>query len=224
MCGRFARATELEAILRLLRLDTSELTELHPRYNVAPSQAVAAVREEDGRRALVMLKWGLVPSWAKDVQIGYSLINARSETLVEKPSFRSAFKSRRCLIPATSFYEWQKTGTKHKQPFSIGMKDGSVFAFAGLWERWKDQDDVEAPLIQSCTILTTDANAVVRPVHDRMPVIVAPANFAAWLDPQTAAANLHQMLRAYAAEEMTAVPVGKYVNNTRNEGPQCLAS
>jgi len=221
MCGRFARAAELEAINRLLRFDTSELTELHPRYNVAPSQAVAAVRVEDGRRALVSLRWSLIPSWAKDAKIAYSLINARAENVAEKPAFRAAFKSRRCLIPATSFYEWQKTGTKHKQPYSIGMRDGALFAFAGLWESWH-RGDGEA--IQSCTILTTEANATVRPIHDRMPVIIAPTDFAAWLDPRTPAAELHPLLRPYPADEMTAVPVGRYVSNPRNEGPQCLAS
>jgi len=182
------------------------------------------VRVEDGHRALVSLKWGLIPSWAKDAKIAYSLINARSETVAEKPAFRAAFKARRCLIPATSFYEWQKTGTKTKQPFAFTMLNGAMFAFAGLWERWRDDADVEAPVVQSCTILTTEANEVVRPVHDRMPVIVAPADFAAWLDPRTAVADLHPLLRPYAAEEMTGVSVGQYVNNPRNEGPQCLAS
>ena len=132
MCGRFARANDLDAVRRLLRFDTSELEELHPRYNVAPSQTVAALRVEDGRRLLLPLKWGLIPSWAKDAKIGYSLINARSETVAEKPAFRSAFKARRCLIPATAFYEWQKAGTKRKQPFAFELRDGQPFAFSGL--------------------------------------------------------------------------------------------
>jgi len=221
MCGRFARASELEAVLRLLRFDTSELTELHPRYNVAPSQPVAAVRSQDGRRILVGLRWGLIPSWANDPAIGNRLINARSETVAEKPAFRSAFKSRRCLIPATAFYEWQATGSKHKQPFAISMKDGSLFAFAGLWEVWNKGDSEP---IQTCTILTTEANAVVEPIHDRMPVIIAPQDFASWLDPQTPVAALHTLWQPYPAEAMQALPVGSYVSNPRNDGPQCLAS
>jgi putative SOS response-associated peptidase YedK len=220
MCGRFARATELEAILRRLRFDTSELTELHPRYNVAPGQAVAVVQVEDGRRVLASFRWGLIPSWAKDAKIAFSLINARAETVAEKPAFRAAFKSRRCLIPATAFYEWEKVGTKKKQPFAFAMRDGEVFAFAGLWERW---NDIEAGLVQSCSIITTQANGVVRPVHDRMPVIVAPNDFAAWLDPQTGPVDLHGLLRPYPAAEMIGWPVSSYVSNARNEGPECLA-
>ena len=221
MCGRFARATELEAVLRLLRFYTSELTDLHPRYNVAQSQAVAAVRVEDGQRALVNLRWGLIRSWAKDVKIGFSLINARAETVAEKPALQPSFKSRRCLIPATSFSEWRATGGKHKQPTSLGMRDGALFAFAGLWETSHGGDGEPIP---NCTILATEANAVVRPVHDRMPVLIASADFAAWLDPRTPAEDLPPLLRLYAAEERKAVPVGTDVNTPRNEGAQCLPS
>jgi len=222
MCGRFARATELEAILRRLRFDTSELTELHPRYNVAPGQAVAAVRAEDGRRLLVSLKWGLIPSWATDPKIAFSLINARAETVAEKPAFRAAFKARRRLIPATAFYEWQKVGTKHKQPYAFAVRDGEMFAFAGLWERWRDNDDVESGVVQSCTILTTTANAVVQPVHNRMPVIIPPKDYDAWLDPRTPTADLRDVLRPYPDAEMVGRAVSSYVNNARNERPQCL--
>jgi putative SOS response-associated peptidase YedK len=221
MCGRFARATELERIRRLLEFEMADLAELHPRYNIAPTQAVAAVRLEDDHRALVTLRWGLIPSWARDAQIGNSLINARSETVADKPAFRPAFKTRRCLIPATCFYEWQATGGKHKQPYAIGMKDGAPFAFAGLWERWKGED-VEAEVIQSCTILTTEANAVVQPVHDRMPVILPPEHFTAWLDPHMPVTDLHPLLRPFPAEAMAAVAVSRYVSNPRNEGPRCL--
>jgi putative SOS response-associated peptidase YedK len=220
MCGRFARASDLESVNRLLRFDTADLSELHPRYNVAPTQAVPAARLQDGRRALVTLRWGLVPVWAKDLKIGYSLINARSETVAEKPAFRSAFKSRRCLIPASGFYEWKDTGEKHKQPFHLGMRDGSLFAFAGLWERWHGGDGEP---VESCAILTTEANAVVRSVHDRMPVILAPTDFAPWLDPRTPPPELHALLRPFPAEAMSATAVSRYVSNARNEGPQCLA-
>src|SRR5262249_5730994 len=135
----------------------------------------------------------------------------------------AAFKSRRCLIPATAFYDWKKINTKQKQPYAFMMRDGELFAFAGLWERWPDQDDVEAPVVQSCTIITTEANGVVRPVHDRMPVILPPSDFVAWLDPQTSPADLHDLLRPYPDAEMIAKAVSTYVNNARHEGPQCLA-
>jgi putative SOS response-associated peptidase YedK len=161
-----------------------------------------------------------VPSWAKEPAIGSRLINARAETVAEKPAFRAAFKARRCLIPTSGFYEWQATGGKQKQPYLIRMRDGRPFALAGLWERWQGGD---GGLVETCAILTTTANEVVRPVHERMPVIVARADFVAWLDPRTSAAELHALLRPYPAEAMEAVPVGRYVGNPRNEGPRCLA-
>lgn len=172
---------------------------------------------------LVNLRWGLIPSWSKDPKIAFSLINARAETVSEKPAFRSAFKSRRCLIPATNFYEWKATGAKHKQPYAFSMRDGGLFAFAGLWERWKDPDDIEASVVQSCSIITTEANAVVQPVHNRMPVILPAEHFAAWLDPQTPAETLHNLLRPYSDADMIGKVVSNYVSNARNEGPQCLA-
>jgi putative SOS response-associated peptidase YedK len=222
MCGRFARATELERIRRLLEFETADVAELHPRYNIAPTQAVAAVRLDDRKRSLVWLRWGLIPSWVRDARMAPSFIKARAETVAEKPAFRAAFRARRCLIPATGFYEWQATGAKQKIPFYIRMSDNEPFAFAGLWERWKG-DDVVAEVIQSCTILTTEANAVVRPVHERMPVIIPPEHFTDWLDPYTPVADLHRLLRPYPTAEMTAVLVGRYVSNPRNEGPRCLA-
>jgi putative SOS response-associated peptidase YedK len=164
---------------------------------------------------------GAHPPWSKDSRVGYSLINARAETVAEKPAFRAAFRSRRCLIPASGLYEWQATGGKHKQPYFIRMTDGAPFAFAGLWERWHGGSGEP---VETCAILTTEANALVRPVHERMPVVQAPADFAAWLDPRSPAHQLHGLLRPYPPEEMTAVPVGRYVSNLRNEGPQCLAS
>ncbi|HKI36710.1 MAG TPA: SOS response-associated peptidase [Gemmataceae bacterium] len=219
MCGRFTLFASGDELARLFGFETAGVPALEPRYNVAPTQPVAAVRLDDGRRALVLLRWGLIPSWAKDPGIGNSLINARSETAAEKPSFRSAFRQRRCLVPASGFYEWQATGGKHKQPYHFRRRDGKPFAFAGLWERWHDGDGQP---VETCAILTTEANAVVRPVHDRMPVILPPGDFAAWLDPRTPGAEVGALLRPYPAEEMTGVPVGRYVSNPRNEGPQCL--
>jgi putative SOS response-associated peptidase YedK len=150
----------------------------------------------------------------------YALINASVETVAEKPAFRAAFKARRCLISSSGFFKWVQTaGAKHKQPYHIRMRDGKPFAFVGLWERW--QRDGEP--VETCAILTTELNELVRPVHDRMPPILAPGDFAAWLDPRTPPDQLHALLRPYPAEAMEAVPVGRYVGNPRNEGPQCLA-
>jgi putative SOS response-associated peptidase YedK len=220
VCGRFLQLSSRDELARLLDLDPAEVPELFPRYNVAPTQPVATARlADDGRRSFAELRWGLIPSWARDAKIAHSLINARAETVAEKPAFRAAFKARRCLVPATGFYEWAATGGKHKQPYHFRMKDGRPFALAGLWERWHGEDEA----VETCAILTTEANAVVRPVHDRMPVVVAPGDFAAWLDPRTPSVDLHGLLRPYAEAEMTSVPVGRYVNSPRNEGPQCLA-
>jgi putative SOS response-associated peptidase YedK len=182
---------------------------------------VAVVRLNDGQRALKPMRWGLIPSWAKDPTIGNSLINARGETVASKPAFRAAFKSRRCLIPTTGFYDWAPAGGKKKQPLHIRMSDGQPFALAGLWERWSDS---EGATLESCTIITTAANELMRPFHDRMPVILAPADYGTWLDPTTPPAALHALLRPFPAEGMVVVPVGSYVSNPRNEGPQCLAS
>jgi putative SOS response-associated peptidase YedK len=210
-----------DELAMLLDLDPAEVPELFPRYNVAPMQPVATAWLADGgRRSFAEWRWGLIPSWARDAKIAHSLINARAETVAEKPAFRAAFRARRCLIPASGFYEWAATGGKQKQPFHIRMKDGRPFAFAGLWERWQGGDGEP---IETCAILTTGANELVRSVHERMPLILAPGDFAAWLDPRTPAIDLHDLLRPYPAEEMLAEPVGRYVNSPRNEGPQCLA-
>jgi putative SOS response-associated peptidase YedK len=170
-----------------------------------------------------LLRWGLIPSWAKEKKIAASLINARSDTVATKPAFRAAFKRRRCLILSDGFYEWRKSASTQeapKQPFHIRMSDGSPFGFAGLWEHWSGEN----PPIESCTIITTDANDVVRPLHDRMPVILEARDYARWLDPATADPGvLQEMLRPYPADQMTAVAVNSYVNNARNEGEECLA-
>ena len=179
MCGRFALFAGREELAKHFGV-TLEDMEITPRYNVAPSQAVLAIRAgEQGGREAVRLHWGFVPSWAKDPSIGNRMINARADTAPEKPAFRAAFKSRRCLIPASGFYEWQATGGKGKQPYFIRAKDGTPLAFAGLWEHWRPGKD--EPRVESCTILTTTANATMAPIHDRMPVILDPADYAAWL-------------------------------------------
>jgi putative SOS response-associated peptidase YedK len=199
-----------------------DLLEIPPRYNIAPTQQVLAVRQEDAAQQPrgAMLRWGLIPSWAREKKLAASLINARSDSVAGKPSFRTAFKRRRCLILADGFYEWKK-GPFPKQPYHIRRKDGEPFAFAGLSEMWGG----EQPPIESCTIITTKANDVVRPLHDRMPVILEPRDYALWLNPTYGDQGvLQEMLRPYSPEQMATVPVSTFVNNARNEGEECLAS
>jgi len=194
---------------------------LEPRYNIAPTQPVAAIRVAAGTgdRELVFLRWGLIPSWAKDTKIGYKMINAKSETVAQKPAFRAAFRHRRCLIPADGFYEWKK-GTGTKQPYLVRMKDNLPFAFAGLWERWESQN---GEIIESCTILTVDANDLVSEIHDRMPVILHPKDHRIWLDAALRdPEKLLKLLNAYPADEMTALPVNPLVNKPSEDSPKCI--
>jgi len=217
MCGRFTLTASSSELATLFDLDNAPA--LPPRFNIAPTQPVAVVRlDAAGRRSFAIMRWGLIPSWAKDISIGSSLINARSETAAEKPSFRAAFKRRRCLLPATGFFEWQKQGDR-KQPHLIARKDGRAFAMAGLWEFWQGGDGSE---LETCTILTTTANALIRPVHDRMPVLLDPQDFADWLDPATPTDLLHHLLRPFPAAEMTAFPVAAVVNSPANDTPACI--
>jgi putative SOS response-associated peptidase YedK len=218
MCGRFtlrASPVDLTSLFGFAEVPPTE-----PRYNIAPTQAVFAVRvDEDGKRAPVLLKWGLIPSWADDPKIGYKMINARSETAADKPAFRHAFRRKRCLIAASGFYEWQKTGTKQKQPYYIHRSDDKPFAFAGLWEAWhKGEEPVE-----SCTILTTEANDLMRPLHDRMPVILDEKDFDHWLDPaMQEPKKLEPLLVPYSSTGLTAYPISTWANSPRNQGPQCI--
>jgi putative SOS response-associated peptidase YedK len=216
MCGRFTLRAKPDTLAELFLL--AEPPDWSPRYNIAPTQPVPVVRHKgDGGREFVRLRWGLVPSWAKEVG-GPPLINARAETVATKPAFRSALKQRRCLIPADGFYEWLKAGKK-KQPFSFRLWDDKPFAFAGLWERWTGG---EQPL-ESCTIITTDSNELVRPTHDRMPVILPVRYHAEWLDPDVRDPDrLVTMLRPYPAEEMVATPLSDWVNSPRHDDPRCL--
>ncbi|MBI1294093.1 hypothetical protein GC175_03930 [bacterium] len=219
MCGRFALRASPEQLAELF--DLPEAPPAAPRYNIAPTQPVFSVRTNPhtGVREATFFTWGLVPSWADDPSIGSRMINARAETVAEKPSFRAAYKYRRCLIPTDSFYEWQKT-KEGKQPHLIGMADGAPFAFAGLWEHWERNGSV----IESCTILTTDANELVSPIHNRMPVILDPADFDEWLSPKIQGGDkLRHLLRPFPKERMKAYPVSTLVNNPRNEDPSCVA-
>ncbi len=212
MCGRFTLRTSAREITRHFVL--AEVPDLNPRYNIAPTQDVGAVRlDPDGKREFVFFRWGLIPSWAKDTKAGYSMINARAESVATKPSFRSAFKKRRCLILADGFYEWKKVGDK-KQPFLIHMKDDEPFVFAGLWERWHR----EKQTIESCTIIVTEPNQVLEEIHDRMPVILPAEHYDLWLDPEFEdTKKLEKMLKPFPPDEMAAYPVSTLVNNPRND-------
>lgn len=221
MCGRFTLTQSIEELVEEFELPDHILEELKPRYNIAPTQTILAIRvdTENQQRKMHPLHWGLVPSWAKDPSIGSRMINARAETLAEKPSFRSAYRSRRCLIPTDGFYEWKKTGSK-KQPYYIRMKDESVFAFAGLWENWNGPDET---VIDSCTIITTEPNALMADMHHRMPVILSRDQYDHWLNPDNCKpAELQPLLQPCAAEKMKAHPVSTYVNRATNDDSQCV--
>ncbi len=217
MCGRYTLKTPAKTLAEKFGLDEVP-DEVQARYNVAPTQDVATVISADGTRKLEMLRWGLIPSWADDPEIGNRMINARAEGVAEKPSFRSAFRSRRCLILADGFYEWRRENGG-KQPFYIHMKDDSPFAFAGLWERWGDG----GPEIRSCTIITTDANDLLAPIHNRMPVILDPESYDEWLDPDVReTGRLMPLLAPYGGDDLEAYPVSRRVNSPANDEPECV--
>lgn len=214
MCGRFTLKTPREVIAKQFGVEIDE--ELAPRFNVAPTQTVAAVRASRGGkgREFVYLNWGLIPSWAKDAGIASKLINARGETLLEKPSFREAFKRRRCLVIGDGFFEWDK---KDKRPYYFRLKDERAFAFAGLWERWASQDGED---VETCTIITTTPNELLMRVrHDRMPVILPPEAYDVWLDEDARSAETRKsLLRPFPSSEMVAYPVSSRVNNPQSQG------
>lgn len=222
MCGRFG-LTRPER-LDLERFGVGEVPELTPRFNIAPGGDVFAVREREGVRRAELLHWGLIPSWAKDPSIGDRIANARADTAHEKPAFRVAMRTRRCLIPADVFYEWQVVpGAKRKQPHAVRLRDGEPFAMAGLWEFWRPKDDPAHPGIASCAVLTTDANALMQPVHDRMPVIIPPSRYRAWLDPRTPDPAIRDLLQPYPSDAMEVWPVSLRVNNPRADDESVLA-
>lgn len=221
MCGRFAlKAKEEELARKFLARHLKDTLgdDFKPRYNIAPSQPVLAIRDSKSRRERVAewFTWGLVPSWAKDPRIAYKMINARSETAARKPAFRKAFQRRRCLIPASGFFEWKRDG-KRKQPFYITARDESPLAFAGLWEVWEHAD---GSAILSTSILTTGPNAVMEPIHDRMPVILTEEAFDRWLDRDNEeSASLQELLKPCDPDLLTAWPVSTVVNSPRNDSP-----
>ena len=224
MCGRYSTTLPPEQIGRLFGAH-GPLPNFPPRYNLAPTQPAPVVRfnPQTGRRQIDLLRWGLIPSWAKDPKIGHTLINARAETIAIKPAFKTAFaKGRRCLVAADGFYEWKKTDRGPKQPWRIAMKSGAPFAFAGLWENWKDPT---GSWVRTFTIVTTEANTLMRPIHDRMPVIIAPEHFAHWLGERDASPEfLLGLCAPYPADEMTAYPVSTRVNSPSVDDPDLIKS
>ena len=217
MCGRYTFFSPRESVTRLF--DTSVPLPIEARYNIAPTQFVPVIRlDPHGQRELAMLHWGLVPSWAKDKAIGNRMINARAETLAEKPSFKKAFAHRRCLVLASGFYEWrQQDGAK--RPYFISRKDSDPIAMAGLWETWRH----DAESLESCTIITTEANEFMQALHHRMPAMLAPEQCGRWLDSETVSmAEAADLLMPLEEDELQAWPVSTRVNNPRNEDAQLL--
>jgi putative SOS response-associated peptidase YedK len=216
MCGRYTLAVEAAEVMDEFDLLGVPL-QWKPRYNVAPSQAVAVITSFAPAK-LDWMRWGLVPSWAKDIEIGNRLINARSETIAEKPSFRSAFKYRRCLIIANGFYEWKRVEAKRTTPYFIHRADRKPFAFAGIWEHWQSKMGDE---LLSCSIITCSPNELMEPIHDRMPVILDRSTYASWLD-QNPDANPKKLLVPYPAEKMAAYTVSRTVNDPKHDSPECI--
>ncbi|WP_347814358.1 SOS response-associated peptidase [Alkalihalobacillus sp. LMS39] len=216
MCGRFTLATPLELVEQMLQI---EIAEYEPRYNIAPSQPVLSIISDGEKRRAGYLQWGLVPSWVKDPKIGYKMINARGETVHEKPAFKRLLSRRRCLIVADGFYEWKRIG-EEKRPYRITVND-SVFTLAGLWDRWRHEDEE----IVSCTIITTKPNELMSDIHDRMPVIVAEEDRETWLNPTiNDPQSILSIIKPYSAKSMHAYEVSPLVNNPRHNDVECIRS
>ncbi len=221
MCGRFVQKAKPEEIEKEFKIGKLNPKIFEPRYNIAPSRMIPAVLEKGGERIIEQLKWGLIPSWSKDDSFAAKLINARSETLAEKPSFKNAFKKQRCIIPASGFYEWDKKSKGAKQPYYFFLKDKEVFGFAGLWEEWTDKESGE--ITQTCAIITTEANEVLEPIHDRMPVILKEENYSEWLDEREKDTNhLEKFLVPFPAEKMDSYPVSRDVNSPGNNSAELI--
>ncbi len=221
MCGRFTLFAEYDDILNRFDIEAAIEQDLYqPSYNIAPSHSVLSVINDGTQNRLGYLRWGFVPSWAKDEKVGYKMINARAESLAKKPSFRHAFKHRRCLIIADSFYEWKKGPNKTKTPIRIKLKSNDMFAMAGIWERWKSPDGHN---LYSCSIITTTPNELMRDIHDRMPVILNKEDEQAWLDPSLKdVSRVSQLLKPLAADNMEAYEVSSLVNSPSNNSPNLI--
>ncbi|MGA8730778.1 MAG: SOS response-associated peptidase [Terracidiphilus sp.] len=221
MCGRFARKSTQEVLADWFGVELEDMPWFAPTYNAAPQsvQPVVRLNRDSGQREVALLRWGLVPYWAKDAKLAYTTINARAEEVAAKPAFREALKKRRCLVPADAFYEWQKLDGKTKRPHAIALRSGEPYAFAGLWEHWHPR---EGSPLETFTIITADANEVTEPLHDRMPVILERRDYDRWLDAGDAARPPIDLLRPYPAEKMLAWPVSNRVGNVRNDDPDLL--
>jgi putative SOS response-associated peptidase YedK len=220
MCGRFG-LTRPEA-LKLERFGISELPPLVPRYNIPPSSDILVVRERKGVTEAEMIRWGLVPSWARDPSIGNRMANVRSDTALEKSSFRNAMQRRRCLIPADVFYEWQDVpGQKRRKPFAVAMLEGEPFALGGLWEAWREKEG--GAWLITCAILTTEPNDLLAPIHDRMPVIIAPEHYRSWVDPSTTTDDVQRLVSSFPADVMRTWEIGLLVNDPKADDARILA-
>lgn len=221
MCGRYQLKTQagrLAELFHALHVEGADL--IVPRYNIAPGTPVLVVRDTPMGRAIEHVRWGLVPAWAEDPKVGYKMINARSETAVSKPAFKSAMKYRRCIVPCSGFYEWKKIDSRTRLPHHITVEGVDAFGLAGLWERWQDPAGNE---LETCTILTCGPNEMMADLHERMPVILGPDEYDSWLDPdQQDADAAARLLRPYPAGQMAAWPVSTYVNKAGNEGQRCI--
>jgi putative SOS response-associated peptidase YedK len=221
MCGRFARRSTQQVLADWFGVELEDMPWFAPSYNAAPQsvQPVVRLSRDSGKREFALLRWGLVPSWARDAKVGYTTINARAEEAAQKPAYREALKKRRCLVPADAFYEWQKLDAKTRQPFAFALKSGEPYALAGLWERWQPKGG--EPL-ETFTILTTDPNELTEPMHNRMPVILEKKDYERWLEPGDPARLPLDLLRPFPAEKMVAWPVNERVGNVRNNDAQLL--
>lgn len=219
MCGRFSRSNSKKELQGRFEFDDPDDVLVEPSYNIAPTQMHPVVIVEGDRRVVRLMKWGLVPYWSKDEKIGYRMINARAEGIEQKPSFKNPLRNKRCLVITNGFYEWKKVDSKTKIPYFIRLKSGEPFAFAGLWDRW---DKGEEPLL-TFTIITTDNNELIEPIHNRMPVILHPKDEAVWLDPEIKnPAKLLPLLKPYPSAEMEMYEVSTAVNSPRNDEPECI--
>ncbi len=230
MCGRYRLARKKEILAETFDIENDDEVDWSPRYNVAPGQDVPVVRQDPTRpvRTLSLIRWGLIPSWSKDANAGYKMINARAETVANLPAFRDPFRSRRCLVPADGFYEWTKQA-KQKSPFLFSMADDSIFAFAGIWDRWSNPNwgnpnkrNATKELLETCSIISTSANPLLSGIHDRMPVILRRDDYDLWLDPGfKKVEDLRDLLQPFPAEAMHHYRVSTRVNSVNNDDPAC---
>ncbi|PET69444.1 hypothetical protein CN533_22880 [Priestia megaterium] len=219
MCGRFSLATDIYMLQEQFNFEFNDEVTINPRFNVAPSQQILTIGSNGGKRIGITMKWGLVPSWSKDSKIGYKMINARAEGIDQKPSFKTPFKRKRCLIVCDGFYEWKKEGT-NKQPFRFVMEDGRPFAFAGLWDEW----DKNGEPLYSCTIITTTSNKITQEVHNRMPVILEEDAYDLWMDSEMNDTEyLKALLSPFPSKKMKSYPVSTIVNSPKNDVAECLS-